>query len=271
MDQKTLVAQLLGEQVIAVRPSLIRVLEGDGNAAILLSQLLYRSQRDQNKDGWFYATGTDLQKETGLSRVTQMKIRNKLKTVGVVQERKEEGDRKVHFCINFDALADLLCKGDCKAGFTVVRKAGFTQEDTRETTKNTSYSAATRKGAKNFHVLGDIRHQQAVAWIVDNYPRNSQGLGATEAQAKSIVNRLGKLPNNFTEEDEREAMAKLNKLRKGIQNFRKAVEDGTYDRQFVFGFAKFAGLGVQYGDAPKYLTWAEMKPVQKKPTLEGVI
>jgi hypothetical protein len=210
-----------------------------------------------------------------LSRVTQAKIRGKLKALSIIEEKKEEGDRKVHFRVNLEALAELvMCKGYCKAGFTDMRKAGFTQEDSRET--NNSYTTYTRTASrrdanKKVNVLDTDRHQKAVDWIVDNYPRNSQGVGATVQQATSIINKLGKIPQDATQEQRDEALYKLNELRQGIRKFRDAVESGKYDRQFVPGFAKFVGLGVQYGDSPKYLSWATSEPIVNKPTLEGVV
>jgi hypothetical protein len=62
-----------GEGVVAVRPSLVRSLKGVGNAAILLSQLLYLSRRLDDGEGWFYQSQRRLEQQTGLGPDAQRK------------------------------------------------------------------------------------------------------------------------------------------------------------------------------------------------------
>jgi hypothetical protein len=49
------------EGVVAVRPSLVRALRGNGNAAILLSEFLYWSRRLADHEGRFYQAQRQLE------------------------------------------------------------------------------------------------------------------------------------------------------------------------------------------------------------------
>jgi hypothetical protein len=279
-------AELTGEQALALRSlnpgeflsiryDVIQMFDGDITAAVLFSELLAWSSLNkvQDNDGWFYHTSGQIAKRLKIKRSLQNRVRNTLTDMGLLETERRDVPAKNYYRINLTKTLELLTACWQENVQPDVRKTDNKENkpvNVVEVEKSISYSSSdTRKSAnKSTHVLSPDRHQKAVEWIVTNYPRNNLGLGATEAQATSIVNRLGKLAPGETEDV---ALGRLNQFKKGVSNFRDAVESGTYDRSFVFGFAKFAGLGVQYGDAPKYLAWADMKPAKKKPTLEGVI
>jgi hypothetical protein len=285
-DRRVFIKNALGEKGIFVRRSTIRAMDGDASTALILEQFIFwgSSNKAQANDGWFYHTSQMITKETGLSLGVQRRVRKVLEEKELLESKRVGIPAKNYYRVDMDKVIDLLIQQmdeefdnlDCsfeQSGVSV--SANIVNQPVNvanATDKNTSYSSDSRRGAnKSSHVLDSDRHQKAIEWVVENYPKNHLGIGATAPQAKAIIDKLGKLPKNYTSSDYWAADQKLNTLRLGIKNFKAAVDSGTYDRQFVFGFAKFAGLGVQYGDAPKYLAWAEVKPVQKKPTLEGVI
>lgn len=72
---------LLGERysdkTLVLCPTVfVKLLSGDHKAAILLSQILYWSDKTKDKDGWFYKSYTDWQLETGLSETQIRRIVN---------------------------------------------------------------------------------------------------------------------------------------------------------------------------------------------------
>lgn len=73
----TLLGEHLSEKTLVLCPtSFVRLLRGDHKAAILLSQILYWSDRTKDQDGWFYKSYSDWQQETGLSETQVRRIVN---------------------------------------------------------------------------------------------------------------------------------------------------------------------------------------------------
>lgn len=66
-------------------------LTGSPDCALFLAQCVYWSKCDTviQRSGWFYKTRNEWQEETCLSRYKQEKARQRLKTLGVLQERHE--------------------------------------------------------------------------------------------------------------------------------------------------------------------------------------
>lgn len=60
---------------------------GSTNAALLVSQMIYWSNRTTNPDGWFYKTAEEFEDETKLTRKEQLKARNILKNLGWLEEK----------------------------------------------------------------------------------------------------------------------------------------------------------------------------------------
>lgn len=81
---------------------------GDGNAAIFLSQLLYWSKRTTDRDGWFYDTAAELEKQTGLGKRAQATARKNLKALGVLEDKIKGVPPIVHFRLDLDLVARLV-------------------------------------------------------------------------------------------------------------------------------------------------------------------
>jgi hypothetical protein len=97
-----------GEGVVAVRPSLVRALRGTGNAAILLSQLLYWSRRLSDRDGWFYQTQRRLEAQTGLGADAQRTATRLLVRLGILETRLRSAPATLHYRVRLEQLAALL-------------------------------------------------------------------------------------------------------------------------------------------------------------------
>jgi len=104
-----------GEPVIAVRPSLVQLLRGNANAALLLSQLLYWSRRLGDLEGWFFQTQPRLAAQTGLGAHAQSKAVKLLVRIGVLETRRRGVPAKLYYRLNLQQLAALLVAHDQRA------------------------------------------------------------------------------------------------------------------------------------------------------------
>lgn len=75
--------------------------------ALFLSQSLYWSRRT-NASGYFYKTQDEWESETGMSRREQETARKKLKSLGILEEKKQGVPCRVFYRINDEKLLQLL-------------------------------------------------------------------------------------------------------------------------------------------------------------------
>jgi hypothetical protein len=101
-----------GEGIVAVRPSLVRTLRGNGNAAIILSQLHYWSRRLGNDQGWFYQTQRRLEAQTGLGADALRKATKILVHLDILETARRGAPAKLYYHIHLGRLAALLLQHD---------------------------------------------------------------------------------------------------------------------------------------------------------------
>lgn len=112
-----LVEQVTGKQRFVMTPRLfIDLLDRDHNAAILLSRIIYWSQRASHPEGWFYKSYAEWYEETGFSEYQVHRViygdprvktpRRTLRDFGVeVKTRRAPGGSPTkHYRINVNAL-----------------------------------------------------------------------------------------------------------------------------------------------------------------------
>ena len=102
---------LLGRGCVAFYPRLAD-LTGSVTAALLLGQCLYWTRsvlrRQPERDGWFWKTSAEWQRETGLSRREQDSARRRLRTLGLLDEERRGMPAKRWFCLDLAALGQQL-------------------------------------------------------------------------------------------------------------------------------------------------------------------
>lgn len=81
---------------------------GSVQAAIMLSQAVYWSQRTKDADGWFYKSMTEWQEETGLTRSEQETARKQLNKTTFWESKLKGVPATLNFKINFSALFSSL-------------------------------------------------------------------------------------------------------------------------------------------------------------------
>lgn len=117
---------------------------GSTTATLLLSQLLYWSDKPSDPDGWVYKTQRELQDETGLTRTEQESARKRLVALGVLQEARRGIPARMHFRIHeptldaaIDALLDsqtrLQDSRNLERGTAANQIAGFPQSNSEIT------------------------------------------------------------------------------------------------------------------------------------------
>jgi hypothetical protein len=97
-----------GEGVVAVRPSLVRLMRGNANPALLLSQLLFLSRRLGDHEGRFYQSQRRLAQQTGLGAGAQRKATRLLERLGVLKITRQGIPAKLYYCLDLPQLAALL-------------------------------------------------------------------------------------------------------------------------------------------------------------------
>src|SRR5262245_20990917 len=77
---------------------------GSVNAALMLSQAVYWSNRTSDPDGWFHKTAEEWEEEIGLSRHEQDNARAKLRNTGFWQEVRRGAPATMHFRVDGEVL-----------------------------------------------------------------------------------------------------------------------------------------------------------------------
>src|SRR5205085_3391221 len=91
-------------------PTIVRLLRGNGNAAILLCQFLYWTPRTPDAEGWFFNSQHKLKEQTGLAERAQLKARRFLVKNGYLEERRKGIPARIYSRLRLDKLADDLMK-----------------------------------------------------------------------------------------------------------------------------------------------------------------
>jgi hypothetical protein len=105
-----LVRQHLGHDNLLTVPRSFIDLTGDHCSALLLSQLLYWTDRTSNPDGWVYKSHAEWKEELGLGRYVVDRARRHLAELGLLQQTYQNaaGIRVMHFRLNIPALRSAL-------------------------------------------------------------------------------------------------------------------------------------------------------------------
>jgi hypothetical protein len=126
---------------------------GSINAALMLSQAIYWSNRTKDPDGWFYKSAKEWQDETGLTRHMQDAARTLLKDV--LETNLAGMPATVHFRVSAENLRTWLAN----SAKPVCRKVANKISENRQPTNSaeTTQETTTRNGAsKKAVVMSDL-------------------------------------------------------------------------------------------------------------------
>jgi hypothetical protein len=108
---RTLIKQFTGQENMLAIPRVFIKFTGDTNSALMLSQILYWSERTDNPDGWFYKSVREWEDETCLSRYQQQRALAVLKPLGVeVKKKRAKGAPTLHYRINDEVFSPAFLK-----------------------------------------------------------------------------------------------------------------------------------------------------------------
>jgi len=178
---------------VFVRPCYVRLVRGNGNAALLLSQLVSWSRRTTDEEGWFYESMEELQAQVGLGPKTQRKARMSLVKLGVLETtRKGEGGR-LRFRVDLPALARLLAeRGGVSAEGEQIPEADREQSPSPDRAQRPTPSRETKIAAKSVAKRGSARRAQAAVVSLDSYrgtgdepPPEKPSTGGKEVKART--------------------------------------------------------------------------------------
>ncbi|HBR2946674.1 TPA: replication protein RepO [Klebsiella pneumoniae] len=150
------------DRPIAFQRSFIR-LDIGVTAALFLSQMTYWTNRSDD-DGWVYKTQEEWEEETGLSRYEQEGARKKLRSIGVLLEKRKGVPARLFYKVDNDVLFQSLVAAnkDAEKPHTGVRKttkqvsgkpANFHTENTTENID----PPYPHKGGGDEHIFSDAQ------------------------------------------------------------------------------------------------------------------
>jgi len=95
-----------GENRVLGLPQKYLFLTGDANSALMLSQLMYWSERTTNPDGWVFKSLPDWKRELNLNRRTLEHARLRLKQLGLIETSLKQAYRSptTHYRVCREAL-----------------------------------------------------------------------------------------------------------------------------------------------------------------------
>ena len=91
-----------------VQARLVRLLRGNGNAALFLAHLLWWAMNKADDGGWFFRTQEAVAEYTGLGKRAQRSARKLLGDLGFLEEDRKGLPAKLHFRVDLQALAKAL-------------------------------------------------------------------------------------------------------------------------------------------------------------------
>ena len=74
----------------------------------LCSEYNYWKSRGEASDGWFFSTVENIERETGIKKVTQASLLKKLSEAGLLKYQRRGLPPKRHIFLDFDAIARIL-------------------------------------------------------------------------------------------------------------------------------------------------------------------
>ena len=110
-DIFSVVKKLTGQSHILTIPRVFVDMTGSTDTALLLSQIIYWSDKGKSKDGWFYKSYQEWQEETGISikklrrSVQFLEAKQVLKT----KVKKANGNPTLHYKFDEDAFMTWFC------------------------------------------------------------------------------------------------------------------------------------------------------------------
>lgn len=168
-----LIQSFTGQSYILTIPRVFIDYTGDLPSALLLSQLLYWSERSTKKDGYVWKTYKDWEEELSLNSYQVKKAANKLKDKGFLKTavRKAYGNPTVHYFLIKDeflkSFMEFLNKRKLKIQNMETTKSE--QTNNMDSLQKLNTDITNEKAASCFAVSGDSLINKIVAFYFQAY------------------------------------------------------------------------------------------------------
>lgn len=107
---KDVICSFSGSQRIITFPEIYAKITGDVNTALFMNQVIFWSDKTKRKDGYFYKTYQEWEKEVFLTKHQITRCISKLEKLGVLETKvmKADGSPTKHYKVNMDQVQQLL-------------------------------------------------------------------------------------------------------------------------------------------------------------------
>jgi hypothetical protein len=175
--------QKLGQRPIAFIPAYADLPSCNVNAAVLLSQMVYWSDKGMLEDGWCYKVREEWVTETHLTLRELDTARFNLRKAQILEEHLAGLPAKLHWRINFDKLAALLLANNnaSKSSFSESAKPGSKLSQKRKSNVAESAELSTGKRKTSFSKSAEQYKEQRLP--SETTPKNT---GRESAHPRSV-------------------------------------------------------------------------------------
>lgn len=218
------------------------------SGALFLSQSLYWSRRT-NASGYFYKTQDEWESETGMSRREQETARRKLKSLGILEEKKQGVPCRVFYRINDEKLLALLdekqqekqSNPDCTKApnqYGGMRQTRMAESDTLDCTNPpSSDGGSVQTKTETTQRLPETTNKKSTRTKI--VPKSRLENSELPAQLNTVawaqwLDYRAKVKKPFkTPRGERRAMNELIKLSQGDQTLQQRIVDQSIDFEWI--------------------------------------
>ena len=150
---QALIIELSGQANMLVIPRVYIDLMGSIEGGLLLSQMIYWSDRSKRDDGYFFKSYDEWNQETSLSKHKVAGLVNKMKDAGFLETQvmKAYGSPTVHYRISFSDFRKWLVKE-----FNYGKLKGLTMESEKPSLSITETTTEINKTEINRHIKTDF-------------------------------------------------------------------------------------------------------------------
>lgn len=256
-DVFNLLRKTQGEANLITIPKVFVDYTGDWTSAILLGQLLFWSDKGDDKDGWIFKTYKEWEKEIKIKENTLRKAANKLLKMGAIEKKikKAYGNPTVHYRIKQDVFINALLE---------ISKDRYLQVDSNDTvnSEETIKTETTTETTTDIYIPEKEKNSNNINEELINKALLNQPLDMlTKNINKELINKVLTVWNNqshltthnlstVTRKFQKKHIAAINdigldKVLKSIVNYGKIVGNPNMWYTYRFTLWDFIGRSLE--------------------------
>lgn len=190
---RELTRRLSGQENVFTVPRIYVQYTGDLTTAVLLNQIVFYSDKSKRRDGFFYKTYEEWEKEICLSKRQVRYATDKLKELGIVETKikKANGAPTVHYKLDYDKLVD-----------SIVTKCHFPIEQNVTNENDKMSLSLTESTTENTTLKDNVADAPALPFeTIINYLNKKAGTSFRHSSKKTQSLIRARYGEGFTTED----------------------------------------------------------------------